>query len=186
MELLENQEAASLHTKKNIEVLEIDNRLFIKQINPGVIILPYTLNKDKTPSEIGILNEVFDARPGGMTRTLITGKPDDEDDNIFQTAVREMKEESGFEVTDLKRWKFLGTLYTSKLVINPNPCFAVDITSLVAEERETDGSKDERDSKFELISIDEALDLDDGLVSSLFIKTFKELFIKNNTQDEIA
>ena len=121
-----------------------------------------------------------------MTRTLITGTPDDDDNNIFQTAVRELREESGFGVTDLKRWKFLGTLYTSKLVINPNPCFAVDITSLVAEEKETDGSKDERDSKFGLIGIEEALDLDDGLVSSLFVKTFKELFIKNKTEDEIA
>lgn len=186
MKLLENQEETSLHTKKNIEVLEIDNRLFIKQINPGVIILPYTLNEDGTPYEIGVLNEISDTRPGGMTKTLITGTPDDDDDNIFKTAIRELKEESGFDVDDLKRWNFLGTLYTSKLVINPNPCFAVNITSLVAEEKETDGSKDERDSKFVLIEIDEALDLDDGLVSSLFVKAFKELFIKNNTKNETA
>jgi 8-oxo-dGTP pyrophosphatase MutT (NUDIX family) len=186
MELLENQEETSLHTQKNIEVLEVDKKLYIKQINPGVIILPYTLNENKIPKEIGILSEISETRPGGISKTLITGSPDDDDDNIFQTAVRELKEESGFDVTDLKRWKFLGTLYTSKIVINPNPCFSVNITSLVAEERETDGSKDERDSKFELIGIDEALDLDDGLVSSLFIKAFKELFIKNKTQDETA
>jgi 8-oxo-dGTP pyrophosphatase MutT (NUDIX family) len=179
MEIIKNQEETSLHTRKNIEIIELNKKLFIKQIIPGVIILPYTLNEDKTPREIGVLSEISDNRPGGIFKTLITGTPDDDDDNIFQTAVRELKEESGFDVTDLKRWKFLGTLYTSKLVINPNPCFSVNITSLVAEEKETDGTKDEKDSKFELIGIEEALNLDDGLVSSLFIKNFKELFIKN-------
>lgn len=184
MEPLENQKGASLHTKKNTEVLEINDRLFIKQINPGVVILPYTLNENKIPLEIGILNEVSDIRPGGMSRTLITGTPDEDDNNIFQTAVRELKEESGFDVSDLKRWKFLGTIHTSKLVINANPCFAVNLTSLVADEKETDGSDREKDSKFELISVEEALSLDDSLVSSLFIKAFKELFIKNNKKDE--
>jgi hypothetical protein len=92
MEPLEKREETSLHKKKNIEVVEIDNRLFVKQINPGVIILPYTQDDEKIPIEIGILNEISDSRAGGMTKTLITGTPDDDDDNIFQTAVRELKE----------------------------------------------------------------------------------------------
>jgi 8-oxo-dGTP pyrophosphatase MutT (NUDIX family) len=116
--------------------------------------------------------------------TLITGSPDDDDKNIYQTAVRELREESGFEIKDLKRWKFLGSLYTSKMVMNSNPCFAVDITGSVAEEKETDGSQSEKDSKFELISIDNALDLEDSLVSTLFIKTFKNLFNKNEQDTE--
>lgn len=186
MEPLEKREETSLHKKKNIEVVEIDNRLFVKQINPGVIILPYTQDDNKFPIEIGILNEISDSRPGGMTKTLITGTPEDDDDNIFQTAVRELKEESGFEVTDLKRWKFLGTIYTSKLVVNPNPCFAVNITSLIAEEKETDGSQDEEDSKFQLISVSEALEIEDALVSALFIKCFKDLFTKNVEKNEVA
>ena len=69
-------------------------------------------------------------------------------------------------------------------MINSNPCFSVNITSLVAEEKTTDGSKDEKDTKFELISVDEALDLDDSLVSTLFIKTFKDLFNKNQEENE--
>ena len=35
--------------------------------------------------------------------------------------------------------------------MNSNSCFAVDITGTVAEEKETDGSQSEKDSKFELI-----------------------------------
>jgi 8-oxo-dGTP pyrophosphatase MutT (NUDIX family) len=184
MELNEKAEQAVIQKTKNREVIEIDGHLFVRQINPGVIIMPYTLDDNGYPIKIGVISEVLDQRPGGMAKTLITGSQEDSDANIFQTAVRELKEESGFDISDLKRWKFLGSLYTSKLVINSNPCFSVNITSLVADEKETDGSQDEEDSKFELISVDEALDLEDSLVSTLFIKTFKDLFNKNQEENE--
>jgi 8-oxo-dGTP pyrophosphatase MutT (NUDIX family) len=184
MELNEKVEQTVIQKTKNREVVELDGHLFVRQIDPGVIIMPYTLNDNGYPDKIGIISEVLDQRPGGMAKTLITGSQDDSDDNIFQTAVRELKEESGFDISDLKRWKFLGSLFTSKLVMNSNPCFSVNITSMVAEEKTTDGSKDEKDTKFELISVDEALDLDDSLVSTLFIKTFKDLFNKNQEENE--
>jgi hypothetical protein len=184
MEIQEKSEVKSVQKTKNKEIVDIDGHLYIRQINPGVIIMPYTLNEDGSPNEIGIISEVLDQRPGGMSKTLITGSPDDSDANIFQTAVRELKEESGFEVTDIKRWKFLGSLYTSKLVLNSNPCFAVNITSLVSGEKETDGSQVEKDSKFELIGISESLNLEDCLVSTLFMKTFKDLITKTTETNE--
>jgi 8-oxo-dGTP pyrophosphatase MutT (NUDIX family) len=119
-----------------------------------------------------------------MSKTLITGSQEDKDDNIYQTAVREMNEESGFLVEDLKRWKFLGSLYTSKMILNSNPCFAVNITGMVSGDKETDGSKSEKDSKFELVNVDEALNLEDSLVSTLFIKTFKDIFNQKGEENE--
>jgi 8-oxo-dGTP pyrophosphatase MutT (NUDIX family) len=184
MELNEKVEQTVIQKTKNREVVEIDGHLFVRQINPGVIIMPYTIDENGYPVKIGIISEVLDQRPGGMAMTLITGSADDSDDNIFQTAIRELKEESGFDVSDIKRWKFLGSLYTSKMVMSSNPCFSVNITSLVADEKTTDGSQSEKDSKFELISVDEALDLDDSLVSTLFIKTFKDLFNKKQEINE--
>lgn len=184
MELNEKAEQTVIQKTKNREVVELDGHLFVRQINPGVIIMPYTLDEDGYPLKIGVIAEVLDQRPGGMSMTLITGSQDDKDDNIFQTAVRELKEESGFDISDIKRWKFLGSLYTSKMVMSANPCFSVNITAMVAEEKTTDGSQDEKDTKFELISVDEALDLDDSLVSTLFIKTFKDLFNKKQESNE--
>jgi hypothetical protein len=186
MEIFEKVEITSLKKIKNTESVELDGNIFIRQVNPGVIIMPYTLDSEKNPEFIGIISEVLDQRPGGISMTLITGSPDDEDANIFQTAVRELKEESGFLVEDIKRWNFLGTLYTSKMVLNSNPCFSVNITGLVAEEKTTDGSQSEKDSKFELIGVEQALDLEDSLVSTLFIKTFKNVFIKKIKEDETA
>jgi hypothetical protein len=72
------------------------------------------------------------------------------------------------------------------MVLNSNPCFSVDITGLLAEEKTTDGSEEERDSKFELIGVEEALDLEDSLVSTLFIKTFKNVFIKKIKEDDFT
>ena len=184
MGIQKKSEVKSVQKTKNKEIVDIDGHLFIRQINPGVIIMPYTLNPEGEPNEIGIMSEILDQRPGGIAMTLITGTPEDNDDNIFQTAIRELREESGFDVSDIKRWKFLGSLYTSKLVFNSNPCFAVNITSLVAEEKTTDGSQKEKDSKFELIGVTEALNLEDSLVSTLFIKTFKDLIIKTPENDE--
>ena len=184
MELYEKADLKIVQKTGNREVVDIDGHFYIRQINPGVIIMPYTVDEAGFPIKIGVISEVLDQRPGGMSMTLITGSPDDDDKNIYQTAVRELREESGFEIRDLKRWKFLGSLYTSKMVMNSNPCFAVDITGSVAGEKETDGSQSEKDSKFELISIDNALDLEDSLVSTLFIKTFKNLFNKNEQDTE--
>jgi 8-oxo-dGTP pyrophosphatase MutT (NUDIX family) len=182
MELYEKADQTVIQKTRNREVVEIDGHLFIRQINPGVIIMPFTVDDSGFPNKIGIISEVLDQRPGGMAKTLITGSQDDKDDNIYQTAVREMEEESGFLVEDLKRWKFLGSLYTSKMVINSNPCFAVNITGLVSGERKTDGSTSEKNTKFELVTVAEALNLEDSLVSTLFIKTFKDIF--NKEEDE--
>jgi len=182
MELYEKADQTVIQKTRNREVVEIDGHLFIRQINPGVIIMPFTVDDSGFPNKIGIISEVLDQRPGGMAKTLITGSQDDKDDNIYQTAVRELEEESGFLVEDLKRWKFLGSLYTSKMVINSNPCFAVNITGLVSGERKTDGSTSEKNTKFELVTVAEALNLEDSLVSTLFIKTFKDIF--NKEEDE--
>jgi hypothetical protein len=184
MELYEKADQTVLQKTKNKEVVEIDGHLFIRQINPGVIIMPYTVNDKGMPDKIGIISEVLDQRPGGMSKTLITGSQDDDDSNIFETAVRELEEESGFKVEELKRWDFLGSLYTSKMVLNSNPCFAVNITGLVSGEKTTDGSKAEKHTKFELISVEDALNLDDSLVCTLFIKTFKDIFTQKEEENE--
>lgn len=179
----QKSESKLLQKNKNREIVEIEGRPYIQQENPSVIILPYTKDKEGFPLEVGIINEVLDQRPGGMSKTLITGTPDPEDKNIFQTAIRELKEESGFDITDIKRWRFLGTIFTSKMVVSSNPCFSVDVTGMVAGEKETDGSKDEEDSKFELIPMEEALELDEAIVSSLIIKTFKNIFYRTNKKN---
>jgi len=176
MQTIDNQSKKTIHSNKYLNVIENDGSVYLEQREPSVVILPYTIDEDSNPTMIGIISEISSTRPGGITKTLITGSPDDNDANILQTAIRELKEESGISAEDVKRWKFLGNIYTSKMISTPNPCFSVDVTGLAKEEKTTDGSENERDTNFEMLSVSDALSLDDALVSTLFIKHFKNNF----------
>lgn len=160
-----------------LEVIERDNRIGVKQKNPSVIILPYTTDDSGNPKELGLISEPSPFRDGGISLTVITGSPEDSDVDILETAKRELKEESGYEVQDIEKWDFLGNIKTSKIIINGNPAFGVDITNLEAGKKEGDGSKSEENSKFSLIKLNDAINLDDALVSCLFLKIFQNKLI---------
>lgn len=172
----DNQSRRTIHSNNYVEVVEDNGSVYLQQHEPSVVVMPYTVDENGNPVSIGIISEISNSRPGGIAKTLITGSPSDDDDNILQTAIRELEEESGISAGDVKRWKFLGNIYTSKMVSNPNPCFSVDVTGLEIKEKETDGTTDEKDSTFEMLDISDALSLDDALVSTLFIKHFKNNF----------
>ena len=57
METYEKQEIKTIQKSRNTEAVEIDGNIFIRQINPGVIIMPYTLDEEGNPIQIGIINE---------------------------------------------------------------------------------------------------------------------------------
>lgn len=172
------EQVNTIYENNYIRITEIDGAVYIKQINPSVIILPYIQDDSGMPLSIGVISEISKSKPTGISKTLITGSPNDDDDNILRTAIRELREESGFNVESVDRWKFLGNVYTSKIISNPNPCFSVDVTGLESDNKITDGSQDEIDSSFEMMSVSEALSLEDSLVSTLFIKHFKNIINK--------
>lgn len=161
----------------HIEVIEKGNRVGIQQKNPSVIILPYTTDDSGSPKSLGLISEPNSLRDGGISLTVITGSPIDADVDILETAKRELKEESGYEVNDIERWEYLGNIKTSKIVINGNPAFGVDVTGLERGEKSGDGSKNEENSKFSLVGLNDAINLDDALVSCLFVKIFQNKLI---------
>ena len=59
MELYEKADQTVVQKTKNKEVVDIDGRLFMRQINPSVIIMPYTIDDNGVP----VIN-VFDIPPG--------------------------------------------------------------------------------------------------------------------------
>lgn len=172
----DNQSRRTIHSNNYVEVVEDNGYVYLQQHEPSVAVMPYTVDENGNPVSIGIISEISNSRPGGITKTLITGSPSEDDDNILQTAIRELREESGISAEDVKRWRFLGNIYTSKMVSNSNPCFSVNVTGLEIKEKETDGTEDEKSSTFEMLDISDSLSLDDALVSTLFIKHFKNNF----------
>ncbi len=162
-----------------IEISNTDGSVGIKQKNPSVLILPYTLNEEGNPIKIGLISEPSSIRNTKISYTIISGTPDRDDVDILASAKRELKEESGIDVEDTDKWEYLGNIFSSKLVVNGNPAFGVDVTGIEIKEKEGDGSKNEENTKFELVNINEAISHDDALISCLFLKIFQSKLIDN-------
>jgi len=160
-----------------IQVIENKDRVGIKQINPSVMILPYTVDENGNPKSIGLISEPSNIKEERMSQTIITGSPEKSDVDILATAKRELKEESGYDVEDTERWEFLGNIQSSKLVVNGNPAFGVDVTGIKRGEKSGDGSESEKNSKFSLVSLNDALNVDDALIACLFLKIFQNKLI---------
>ena len=156
-----------------IEVIQNNDRVGIKQKDPSVIILPYITDKNGNPEKLGLIAEPSPIRETKISYTVITGSPDSKDLDILATAKRELKEEGGYEVNETDKWEYLGNIYTSKMIVNGNPAFGVDITGLEGIEPQGDGTGLEENSRFKLIPIAEAIGYDDALISCLFIKIFQ-------------
>jgi hypothetical protein len=160
-----------------IQVIENKERVGIKQKNPSVMILPYTIDESGNPKSIGLISEPSYIKEEKMTYTIITGSPDKSDVDILATAKRELLEESGYEVQDTDKWDFLGNIHSSKLLVNGNPAFGVDITGIEKVKKSGDGSESEENSKFSLFALNDALNFDDALISCLFLKIFQNKLI---------
>lgn len=160
-----------------IEVIEKNDRVGIKQKNPSVIILPYTLDASGEPESLGLITEPSHIKESSIHYTLITGSPDDIDGDILATAKRELKEESGYSIDDIEKWDYLGNIHTSKMVVNGNPAFGVNVTGIEIGEKEGDGSETEKNTKFSLVPVKQAIDYEDALISCLFLKIFQNKII---------
>jgi 8-oxo-dGTP pyrophosphatase MutT (NUDIX family) len=150
--------------------------LEFKKITVGV--LPYTIN-EKLLSSIGVLHEYNSFREKEFCDTLITGTMDPEDATLLHTAIRELKEEGGFECTDVDRWIFLGSFRVSKSSNEHCHIYAVDVTDLKAEKPVGDGSIQEEKSKFEMKGINDALLTDEALFLAAYLRLFDFFYQKN-------
>lgn len=165
-----------LHKTEHFDVIEIDGMQGIEPSELCVVVMPFERDQRGLPKTLGVLKEYNPLRDGNYSITLVTGRAEGEDPDVLATAIRELKEESGFDVQDPERWFYLGMMTASKLVLQELPCFAVDITGLTKEEKEGDGSKSEEKSKFIQMPVKDALNTNDAFVPTLFMKIFKYIF----------
>ena len=170
------KESKILFKNKYFNVIQTGETVGIEPLQLDVAILAFVRDEKGLPNFLGVLREFNPLRDGQFTTTVVTGKSEEEDPDILSTAIREFKEESGYDVPDLDRWFYLGQLTGSKIVKQEHPCFAVDITGLEKKESEGEESESEENSKFKLMSIKEALNSDDCYVLSLFMKIFLYIF----------
>jgi 8-oxo-dGTP pyrophosphatase MutT (NUDIX family) len=139
----------------------------------NVVIMPFISDEQGLPLSIGVLKEPNPFRDGGMSISLITGTTEEEDPDLLSTAKRELKEESGYDVQDNKRWFYLGSVTASKFVDHEQPCFAVDVTDVVKGEPNPDNNEKENLIEFKFISANDVVKHKDIFIPGLFLKLFK-------------
>ena len=170
------EEKEVLHETPYFEVVMNKEMYGVEVADLAVVVMPFEKDKKGLPKSVGILKEYNPMRRGDYSKTLVTGRAEGEDPDVLSTAMRELKEESGYDVTDPDRWYYLGMMTTSKLVDQELPCFAVDVTDIEIGEAEGDGTESEEKSEFTMMSVKEALDTDDCFIPTVFMKIFKYIF----------
>lgn len=163
-----------IFSTKQFDVVQIGEAVGIEPSSLCVAIMPYEKDEKGLPKKIGVLKEFNQLRSGDYSITLVTGNAEGEDPDLLTTAIRALKEESGYDIKTPDSWFYLGMATTSKLVKQEIPCFAVDVTGHTREEKEVVESDDE--TEFKLVSVKEALASDDVFIPALFMKIFKFIF----------
>jgi 8-oxo-dGTP pyrophosphatase MutT (NUDIX family) len=170
---MNNSQEKILSSTSRFDVIEREGKVGIRSTVESVMILPFINDDQGLPLMLGVLKEKNPFREGGYSISLISGTSEDEDPDFLETAKRELKEESGFDVTDNAKWHFLGTVTASKMVDAEHPCFGVDVTGLDKDIATTDGSESEKLSEFIFIPANDVVKAKDVFIPAIFLKLFK-------------
>jgi 8-oxo-dGTP pyrophosphatase MutT (NUDIX family) len=163
----------TLHETESFHLLDCGGLVGIKPLFTNVVVMPFTSDDQGLPLSVGVLKEPNPFREDGHHISLVTGTTDDEDGDLLSTAQRELYEETGFNVPDIAKWYYLGSVTSSKFVDHEQPCFAVDVTGITKEEPKTDGSPMEQSAEFKFIPANDVIKEKDIFIPGLFLKLFK-------------
>lgn len=173
---------------------EIDyNRFTIKEFGPSnkksdkiyfgihfkkhsVGVLPYVL-ENGIITKIGVVKEYNSNRNEKIT-SLLTGTFEKDDILNINTAIRELKEESGIDCKDLDKYIFLGNFYLSKNSDEFMPLYAVNITGLSIKEENLNLQDREDDLEFKIIDIKDALKINETILITAIFKLFEIIYKK--------
>lgn len=170
---MNQKENKILHSTPYFNVVEIEGSTGVVSTVETVLVLPFVCDDRGLPLMLGVMKERNHFREGGFSISPISGTCEAEDPDYLDTAKRELKEESGFDVQDSNKWYFLGTVTSSKFVDKEYPCFAVDVSGIEKGEAQTDGSEAEKASNFIFIPANDVVKTKDVFIPALFLKLFK-------------
>lgn len=159
-------------------LVEMDSRYGIHMKTVSVAILPYTVDANGIVEQLGILEEWNELRVGNYAHTLITGTVENKDADVYETAVRELLEEAGIDMsTQDQSWLYLGNFYDSKDTDKCMPTFAVDVTGAKIQPAATDGSPKENASSFSMLDVNEVLTTSsETLPLAAFLRLFNIMY----------
>jgi 8-oxo-dGTP pyrophosphatase MutT (NUDIX family) len=170
----------TLYAGDRFDVVDVKGQIGCKNKEMSVGVLPYNVDEHGMVSEIGLLKELNHFREGDYCDTIITGTIEYEDDSLLLTAIRELKEEGGFELPadSNDRWLFLGPIYLYKNSDQIVPVFAVDVTGIEQKEAVGDGTDKEELSRLHMVPVSNGISSDEGIVLASFLRLFNYMYGK--------
>lgn len=174
-----------LFSEKNFDVVEVMGQVGFKAKSMSIAIMPFTTDENSIVDKIGFLKEFNPFRDGNYANTLITGTVENEDEDLIQTAIRELKEEGGIDCPQDQQGRiiYLGNFYPYKDSDRMVPTFAIDVTGLTMGEPEGDGSKKEELSTFYMGPVTDAMSTDELLPLAAFLRLFNFFYQKTLPSD---
>ena len=163
-------ELKTLYQDKQIKLTSDGVTYNLEHIIQYVLILPYTVSENGYPDKLGVIGNKEPFIP-------VTIQITDADSDIFSTAKRGLNEITGFRMEETDNWEFLGLIESSNYDSSGVPSFSVNITGLIAEENQNNDNIDD----FSLVKVSQALDCDNAIIHSLFLKTFQFKLLNNNS-----
>ena len=169
-----------LHTDKYFDVVEVNGQRGFKTKSMSIAVMPFTVDENDQIHSVGFLKEYNPFREGNYALTIITGTVENEDDDLIDTAIRELDEEGGIVCPseEKKRFIYLGNFYPYKDSDRMVPTFAVDVTGLEINKAEGDGSKVEELSTFHMMPVNEGIATDELLPLGAFLRLFNYFYMR--------
>jgi len=163
-------ELKTLYQDKQIKLTTDGVSYSLERSLQSILILPYTVSDNDYPDKLGVLGNEEPFTPLSVAIS-------DEDSDIFSTAKRGLNEIAGFLMDITDNWEFLGLIKPSNYDVSGIPSFSVNITGLIAEKHEDNNNPGE----FSLVTVSQALDGDNAIIHSLFLKTFQFKLLNDNS-----
>jgi len=133
----------------------------------GVGILPYRKKHDGQIEYLAV-NEIRPVHGNNFNLYAITGGWDDRSISTKGCAVKEVKEETGYSVTESELF-FLGTINNNKMSTGTMYLYAVDLTGAEKGSKVTDGSRVELDAYASWIDLDTLITDGDNLLAKMYL-----------------
>lgn len=141
----------------------------VKCTHNGVMVLGYRNSK-----EVLVRLEKRPCHGEGILKSSVTGARDDSRLSVRQTAIKELREETGYMVEDEDELNFLGKVFPSNFSATKIHVYAMDLTGYKQGEIVNDGSEGEAGSGAEWMNWWKAIDLNCPLIGYAVAHLLKE------------
>lgn len=159
-----------------LEIVQQEGFYGVKPKMSSVAVVVYSLDEKNLLDKVGVVTEKNALFPGGIYQGLVMGTLEKNDSSLLSRAKKEVLQEAGLNIIESGRWKYLGEMYSSKLVLEPVYCYSVDATGISLSEPQGDGFPQEKGISFEMIPLSRTSEIADSLFQACFFRLFSNLY----------